>query len=100
MQPQASQQQRMSPVGRRRPTETDAVVGKTCLAKRPGAMMTQQSAPPSQASPFPRLPVLFVPVLFVPVLLGRNVRGSSAAGLVAAAAPAAGFLLLGCRCRS
>jgi hypothetical protein len=76
--------------------QTDAVVGKTCLAKRPGAMMTQQSLPPSQASPFPRLPVLFVPVLFVPVLLGRNVRSSSAAGLVAAA----GFVLSGCRCRS
>jgi hypothetical protein len=91
MQPQASQQQRMSPVGRRRPTKTDAVVGKTCLAKRPGAMMTQQSLPPSQASPSHLLPVLFVPVL-----LGRNVRSSSAAGLVAAA----GFVLSGCRCRS
>jgi len=45
--------------------QTDAVVAKTCLAKRPGGMVTQQSAPPSQASPFPRLPVLFVPLLLV-----------------------------------
>ena len=84
MQPQASQQQGMSPVGRRRPTDRcrrrQDLFGKAArwngdTAKR--ASFTGLSIPsPAGAVRAPAA--------------GRDVRGSSAAGLVAAAAPAAG----------
>ncbi len=63
--------------------QTDAVVAKTCLAKRPGGMVAQQSALPSQASPFPRLPVLFVPLLLVAMF--------AAAALLALSLPLGSF---------